>query len=135
MPRPPASSCWSSASRSSSRLPLRRTGVGPVASGGPLVDAPAAEGTTWGNPLWWVAALLVIWAAYLWHRVGVHQLITHRLTARTFDGARAPTAGPQHESRLAYVEEAQRGNLTVYSQGWAVRPFIGSGRVATSGLW
>ncbi len=95
------------------------------------IEEIPAEDSVWRNPLWWNAGILVAWAAYFWHRISVHQMITQRLTAQAFDGNRAPATGPEHESRLAYVEQAQRGNLTVYSQGGAVRPFIGSGRVAT----
>ena len=92
---------------------------------------PEEQGSSGGPWVLGVLALLVIWGAYFWHRVAVHRTIVADLTPAAFAGKRAPAANLVHEGRLAYVDEAQKGNVTVYSPDWAVRPFVGSGVVMT----
>lgn len=79
--------------------------------------------------LLWLVLLLGIWATYFAYRTSVHSTIALDLTPQGFDPQRAPSVDPGHEQRLAYIEQAQRGNVTVYSQQIGSRPFIGFGEV------
>lgn len=83
----------------------------------------------------WLLILLVIWGAYFGYRLIVHHTIAAELTPEFFDPRRAPAAGPIHERHLNYLEHAQQGNLTIYSQETGARPFIGFGGSWRSGLW
>jgi hypothetical protein len=76
-------------------------------------------------------ALIAIWACYFVYRINVHRIIATELVRGQFDGSRAPSAPSNYEGRIAYVENAQHGNVTVYSPNWAHNPFIGSGGVLT----
>lgn len=89
-----------------------------------------SSGAGWAA-VWLLVGVVLLWGANFWHLVGTHTTITEDLAASAFSGAEAPPVGPAHESRLAYVEQAQRGNVTVYSRGWSRRPFVGAGRVAS----
>jgi hypothetical protein len=77
----------------------------------------------------WLLLLLLIWATYFVHRLMVHHTIAAELTPEFYDAGRAPSAGPIQERHLRYIEQAQQGNLTVYSQDTGARPFIGFGAV------
>ena len=77
----------------------------------------------------WLLLLLVIWCTYFVYRLMVHHTIAAELTPEFYDPRRAPAAGPTHEQHLKYLEQAQQGNLTIYSQETGARPFIGFGKV------
>ena len=77
----------------------------------------------------WVVVLLGVWGTHLAHRLLVHHTIAVELTPETYDPGRAPAVSPAQVSRLAEVEQAERGNLTIYSEDVSARPFIGFGRV------
>ena len=77
----------------------------------------------------WLVLLLVIWGTYFVYRLMVHHTIAAELTPEYYDPRRAPAAGPTHEQHLKYLEQAQQGNLTIYSQETGARPFIGFGDV------
>lgn len=91
----------------------------------------AGDGSTGGSGLVWALILLGVWGAYLAHRLLVHQTIAVELTPEAYDPARSPAVSLAHASRLAHVEQAQRGNVTIYSEEAGGRPFIGFGYVAT----
>ena len=77
----------------------------------------------------WLLLLLVIWCTYFVYRLMVHHTIAAELTPEYYDPRRAPAAGPTHEQHLKFIEQAQQGNLTIYSQETGARPFIGFGEV------
>ena len=104
---------------------LNRTGA--LGYGGAYPSEEAGAGGAW----WWILGLLVVWGAYFSYRLSVHRIVSTQLTPSAFPSARLPVASPAHEQRLSYLDQAQRGNVTVYSSDWAVRPFIGSGAVMT----
>ena len=76
----------------------------------------------------WVVLLLMIWGTCFAYRLVVHRTIAVELTPEAYDPRRAPALDRVHQRHLDYIEQAQRGNVTVYSQENG-RPFIGFGAV------
>ncbi len=76
----------------------------------------------------WVVLLLMIWGTCFAYRLIVHRTIAVEFTSESYDPRRAPALDRVHERHLDYIEQAQRGNVTVYSQENG-RPFIGFGAV------
>jgi hypothetical protein len=76
----------------------------------------------------WVLLLLVIWGIYFAYRLTVHRTIAVELTPEYYDPQRAPALDQLQERHLEYIERAQKGNLTVYSEEIG-HPFIGFGSV------
>ncbi|WP_375433420.1 hypothetical protein [uncultured Friedmanniella sp.] len=72
---------------------------------------------------------LLIWLTYFLDRLKVHQTIAVELTRDVFEPDRAPAAGPDSEQRLDYLDKAQQGNLTLYSESAGADPFVGFGDV------
>ena len=77
----------------------------------------------------WVIAILILWGVSLAYRLWLHRTLAVELSPDEFDPARAPAVGSSYQERLRYVEDAQRGNLTVYAEDSGARPFIGFGQV------
>jgi hypothetical protein len=86
-------------------------------------------GTSGGLGGMWVLILLGVWGTYFAHRLVVHHMIAVELTPQQYDPGRSPAVNAAQAARLAQVEQAQRGNLTIYSEEASGRPFIGFGRV------
>ena len=100
--------------------------------GYPELDESGSDGSgVFGLGWIWVLVVLGVWCAYFVHRLVVHHTIAVELTPEAFDPARAPAIRPAHERRLDYIERAQRGNVTTYSEEAGGRPFIGFGQVVT----
>lgn len=105
---------------------IRTTNADGTSSG--LFDVFAAIGASGSRVL---LALLVATAGtaavLMWYRITEHQIILEELTEETFNPARAPAEPALYRLRLAYLQEAQYGNVTIYARAIEDRPFVGSG--------
>ena len=106
------------------------TGLSPF---GPSYDEygyPIEAPSRWW--LWWLlflAGFLVIWMTYFIYRLTVHRTIAVELAHDAYDPRRAPAIDRAHQQRLDYIEQAERGNVSVFSQRTGARPFVGYGDV------
>lgn len=80
-------------------------------------------------------ALLGTFGCLLSHRLIVHELILNELTSEGFDPERAPTEPSDQRDRIAYVQAAQSGNVTMYARSRESNPFVGSGQVQSGSSW
>jgi hypothetical protein len=74
---------------------------------------------------------LILIGVALWalvqERLANQNSLVNELAPGRFDPARAPAEPPQLRDRLAFLAEAQRGNVTYYARGAGDHPFVGSG--------
>lgn len=87
-----------------------------------------SQGSSWRRLLW-IVLLLLIWVSHFAYRLAVHRTLAVELSAERYDPRRAPTIDQVHEQRVAYLEQAQYGNVTIYSEATGSRPFIGFGEI------
>jgi hypothetical protein len=69
-------------------------------------------------------------AVLAWHEVSTHQLLLDEFTPEKFRPDAAPPAPSRHRERLAYLAQAQHGNVTIYGQRSRNNPFLGCGKVS-----
>ncbi|GAB3277581.1 hypothetical protein [Kineosporia babensis] len=75
--------------------------------------------------------LIVIWALAAGVRFAEllvnHRTVLTELAPGRFDPQAAPTESPRHSERIAYLAQAQTGNVTYYARTSLERPFVGAG--------
>ncbi|GAB6903680.1 hypothetical protein [Kineosporia succinea] len=93
-------------------------------------EAPVSLTGALGRVLGVLAVLLgAAWTAVVVERLVNRQTILDHLTAPVFDPDDSPAEPRRHSARIAYVAQAQTGNVTYYA---AEHPFVGSGTVVNS---
>ncbi|NHC12901.1 hypothetical protein [Motilibacter deserti] len=75
--------------------------------------------------------LLALWAVCWAERVVAHRVIVEELSPGRFDPTQAPPEPGALSPRLDYIDRAQWGNVTVYSELRPHNPFVGSGSADT----
>lgn len=73
--------------------------------------------------------LVALWAIATGERLLAHHMLVNRLSPGRFDPRDAPPEPWSQRNRLAYVQDAQWGNVTVYAGALNREPFVGSGHV------
>jgi hypothetical protein len=76
-----------------------------------------------------LVTVLAVWGICAGHRLAVHHTLAVELTPQMYDPAQAPPPGAGLARRIAELEYAQEGNVSIYSPGGAVSPFIGFGKI------
>lgn len=71
-------------------------------------------------------------AAGATYRLDRHRTLLASLTATTYRPDAAPSEPPEHHERLAYLDQAQQGNVTFYARAARSAPFVGCGRLQDS---
>ena len=99
----------------------------PSAWGSPYGGSPDAASAFAGQIVGlWLVLPVCLWAILAAEKLLTHHVLVNHLSAGRYSPDRAPTAPEAWKDRLAYLEAAQWGNLTVFSER-AVRPLVGSG--------
>jgi hypothetical protein len=93
-----------------------------------------AGGVFPGSPLSFAGGYVLLLLAVLWaiatgERLVAQHLLVNRLSPGQFDPRDAPPEPWSQRNRLAYVQDAQWGNVTVYAGALNRSPFVGSGSV------
>jgi hypothetical protein len=74
----------------------------------------------------------ILWLVLTGVRLQTHNTLVNTLRAGRFNPRRVPPLNHTQEERVSYIDEAQHGNLTIYAESRADRPFVGSGWVVES---
>ena len=98
---------------------------------GDLQPEYGVPGLPSGGPPWLLVlvTLLAVWGICAGHRLAVHHTLAVELTPQMYDPAQAPPPGAGLARRIAELEYAQEGNVSIYSPGGDVSPFIGFGKI------
>ncbi len=88
-----------------------------------------------GLDIWWLLPFLVVTgliATLYWHRWVTHSAVVSTLQPDDFVQTAAPEAPAWALKRLGYLNQAQRGNVTMYSERAGRHPLVGSGLLVSA---